>query len=336
MNSLYPLFRKFVFLFDAELVHHLTLKMLYYANKLGLIKRKNIKQNPETVMGITFPNKVGLAAGLDKNAICIDAFSKLGFGHIEVGTVTPRPQIGNPTPRLFRLPKDKAIINRMGFNNCGIDKLIENISKQKCDCILGINIGKNKDTPEEKTIEDYLICFRKAYPFADYIAINVSSPNTPGLREFGQSGHLAELIKTLIEERELLKDRYKKHVPLAVKISPDISIEQMKAFCDTLIEFKVEAIIATNTTVSRENLTEEQTAKEIGGLSGEPLTNISTELINEINKHVNKNIDIIGVGGIHSKQTALDKINAGSKLVQIYTGFIYEGPGLVNDIANLK
>ena len=335
---MYTLVRKFLFLFDAEKIHVLSLNILSFINAFGLLKLvlKKPVVAPVTVMGIEFPNAVGLAAGLDKNAKHIDALVKCGFGFIEVGTVTPIAQMGNDKPRLFRLPEDKAIINRMGFNNAGVNALVNNVKKSHRRCILGINIGKNKDTPLEKAVDDYLICMQQVYCYADYITINISSPNTPGLRQLQHGEGLTSLLTQLKNKQLELSQQYQRYVPLAVKIAPDLDENEIKDIAQRLILAKIDAVIATNTTNSRPStLICQQLAAETGGLSGEPVFQLSNQILRQLITALDGKIPVIAVGGISSAEDALEKINAGASLVQIYTGFIYAGPSLIHDCANI-
>lgn len=283
-------------------------------------------------MGLTFRNPVGLAAGLDKNGECIEAFDAMGFGFVEVGTVTPRAQSGNDKPRLFRLVGAEGIINRMGFNNLGVDNLIENVKKAKYSCVLGINIGKNKDTPIEKGAEDYLICMEKVYEYAGYIAVNISSPNTPGLRTLQYGEALDELLVELKRKQAELEEKHGKYVPLALKIAPDLTDDEISQICQSLINNKIDGVIATNTTLDRTMVEGMKHAQEAGGLSGRPLQSRSTEVVRLLCKELQGNIPIIGVGGVDSYVAAKEKMLAGADLVQVYSGFIYHGPGLVRDI----
>ena len=298
----------------------------------GLIRRINITSKPIMIMGLKFPNRVGLAAGLDKNAEYITPLSKLGFGFIEVGTVTPRSQPGNSKPRSFRLIKDEGIINRFGFNNVGIDQFIKNIKKAKFNGILGINIGKNFDTPIDRAVEDYLICFRKAYPYAGYIAINISSPNTKNLRHLQSDKYLETLLKALKNEQKILHKKFKKLVPFVVKVSPDNSSNQLDSIAKLLLKYKVDGVIATNTTIDRKGLSNSKYSSEEGGLSGAPLNKKSTNVINHLNKCLDGKIPIIGVGGIITADDGIEKIKNGASLIQIYTGLIFKGHGLVNEL----
>ena len=288
-------------------------------------------------MGIEFPNRVGLAAGLDKNGEHIAALSNLGFGFIEIGTVTPRAQPGNPKPRLFRLTEAKAIINRMGFNNHGIDHLIENVNKVRgagFKGVLGINIGKNLDTKVENATKDYLIGLRQAYRYADYITVNISSPNTPGLRTLQYGAELNALLAAIKNEQMSLALDFKKYIPVVVKVAPDLTDEEIKSLAETMLANNMDGLIATNTTLSRDAVEGMAYAHEAGGLSGEPVKEKSTKVIAEFYKHLKNQIPIIGVGGISSAQDAQDKLDAGAVLVQIYSGLIYQGPALIKQILN--
>lgn len=329
---MYRYIRSFLFLLNPELAHHLSMKGLTLACFFGLIREKNIPSEPITIMGLNFPNRVGLAAGLDKNAEYITPLAKLGFGFIEVGTVTPRSQPGNSKPRSFRLIKDEGIINRFGFNNVGIDQFINNIKKAKFNGVLGINIGKNFDTPIDKAVEDYLTCFRKAYRYAGYIAINVSSPNTKNLRNLQSDKYLEILLKALKGEQKILHKKFKKLVPFVVKISPDNSSKQLDSIAKLLLKYKVDGVIATNTTIDRKGILTSKYAMEEGGLSGAPLNKKSTNVIKHLNKCLNGKIPIIGVGGIITADDGIEKINNGASLIQIYTGLIFRGHGLVNEL----
>jgi dihydroorotate dehydrogenase len=335
---MYSFIRKFLFLFDAEKIHVFSLKMLAFAHATGLLAwfvNKRIEA-PIKVMGLTFPNAVGLAAGLDKNGNYVDALAACGFGFIEIGTVTPLAQAGNDKPRLFRLVADDAIINRMGFNNVGVEILLENIKTSQRDCVLGINIGKNKDTPLENAVDDYLLCMQKVYPHADYITINVSSPNTPGLRDLQHGENLSHLLKRLKEEQSKLEKQYQRYVPLAVKIAPDLDEHEIQDIAKRLIESRIDAVIATNTSNSRPaSLVCLKLANEAGGLSGRPVFELSTHVLTTLVKALDGHIPVIAAGGIGTAEQAREKIAAGASLVQIYTGFIYQGPSLIHECAAL-
>lgn len=328
---MYSLIRPFLFSLETERAHRLSLSALHYLPKC-CFKMPNI--NEVEALGLRFSHPVGLAAGLDKNAEHVDALSKLGFSFIEVGTVTPRPQAGNSKPRLFRLPEAKALINRMGFNNLGVDNLVANLARVHYRGIIGINIGKNKDTPLNRAIEDYRYCLKKAYQQADYITINLSSPNTPGLRKLQQEAFLPTLLGQLCEEQKRLAEKTQRWVPLAVKLSPDESDETLKRMAQCIVEQGIAGIIATNTTCSREGVTDLAFWQEEGGLSGKPLRARSTRCLQIIKTIVGEEVSLIGVGGIDSPQSAQEKIAAGASLLQIYSGLIYQGPGLVTRLAN--
>jgi len=330
---IYSLIRPLLFLLPPETAHHFTLKSLSWLYKIGLYPQKDLNHgSTKTLMGLPFPNTVGLGAGLDKNGEYIDALATLGFGFIEIGTTTPKPQSGNPKPRLFRIPKAHALINRMGFNNDGVDQLIANVKKAKFNGILGINIGKNATTPLENAAEDYLICLRKVYPYASYITINISSPNTPGLRQLQQSNDLDALLSTLKAAQIECAKAHKKYVPLVIKISPDLTPEEIKEVANNLLNHQIDGVIATNTTLSREGVSNLPQAEETGGLSGKPLFNRSLETVRCLYQHLNGAIPIIACGGISSQEQAQHMYAAGASLVQIYTGLIYQGPGLVKYI----
>jgi len=332
----YSAIRKVLFKFDPETIHELTIKGFKTTGStpLNLFYKQNITDKPVEAMGITFPNPVGLAAGLDKNGECINAFAAMGFGFVEIGTITPKPQPGNPKPRIFRLPSANAVINRMGFNNKGVDYLVDQVRKANFKGVLGINIGKNKDTPDENAKDDYLICMRKVYNYATYITINISSPNTPGLRSLQYGDALNELLAALKTEQQVLAEQHGKYVPLAVKIAPDLTKEEVESIAECLINNNIDGVIATNTTLSREGVEGLEHAKEQGGLSGEPVKDKSTEVIRLLAIALDNKLPIIGVGGISSGRDAQEKIAAGAKLVQVYTGFIYQGPELVKDIVD--
>ena len=332
--NLYQHSQSLLFKLDAEFAHDLTLKTLKLAEKLGVLSlySKAPVCLPRTVMGLTFSNPVGLAAGLDKNAAVIDGMAALGFGFIEVGTVTPRPQTGNPRPRLFRVAEAKGIINRFGFNNLGVDNLIENVKAAKYSGVLGINIGKNFDTPNEKAVDDYLICMQKVYLHASYIAVNISSPNTKNLRDLQEKDALSSLLSTLKLEQTKLAEKHGKYVPMTLKIAPDLSVEQVTEIADLLMQHKIDGVIATNTTLARGAVLGMKNGAETGGLSGAPVHNQSTVVIQQLSQQLQGALPIIGVGGILSGADAATKIAAGACLVQVYSGLIYKGPALVHDI----
>ena len=333
MMNLYSIAKPLLFQLDAERVHDLTLKGLKISEQLGLLSlvKKPVCQ-PRQVMGLTFPNPVGLAAGLDKNGAVIDGMAALGFGFIEVGTVTPRPQPGNDKPRLFRVKAAEGIINRFGFNNLGVDRLIENVKATRYQGILGINIGKNFDTPNEKAVDDYLICMQKVYAYASYITVNISSPNTKNLRDLQEKEALSNLLGTLKQAQNKLAEQHGKYVPIALKIAPDLTQVQVVEIADLLMKHAIDAVIATNTTLARDAVQGLPHAEEKGGLSGAPVRNQSTIVIQQLSKQLQGALPIIGVGGISSGADAVEKIAAGASLVQIYSGLIYKGPSLITDV----
>jgi dihydroorotate dehydrogenase len=332
---MFQLFRPALFALDPETAHHATIDGLKTANCLGLtaLMFKRPADDPRQVMGLTFPNPVGLAAGLDKNGEVIDALAAFGFGFIEIGTVTPRPQPGNPKPRMFRIPAAQGIINRMGFNNDGVDALIANVKRAKYKGILGINIGKNADTPIEKAADDYLIGLRKVYAHASYVAINISSPNTKNLRQLQGGDELDALLGQLKAEQERLAQQHGKYVPLAVKIAPDLDSEQIKQIATLLTKHRIDAVIATNTTLSRERVEGLPHGNEAGGLSGAPVRDKSTAVIRALATELNGVLPIIGVGGILKGADAVEKMQAGASLVQVYSGLVYRGQELVTECA---
>ncbi len=325
----YALVRPLLFALDAECAHELTLKSLSITSSLRLNGPSLPVGSPVTAMGLEFPNRVGLAAGLDKNGVAIDGLAGLGFGFIEVGTVTPRPQPGNPKPRLFRLPDQQAIINRMGFNNEGIDALLRKLPGIAYRGILGINIGKNFDTPIERAADDYLNCLEKAYPFAGYITVNISSPNTKNLRQLQGSSELDALLGALKSRQAALAQKHGKYVPLALKIAPDLDADQITNIADALRRHHLDAVIATNTTLSREGVENSPLAMEAGGLSGRPLFEKSTHVIRLLSAALAGELPIIAAGGITDGARARAKLEAGATLVQLYSGLIYRGPALV-------
>lgn len=333
---MYSLARNVLFQLDAEVSHELALDILSAAERLKLLAlfaRQRYKA-PVEVMGLRFPNPVGLAAGLDKNGDYFNALGEFGFGSIEIGTVTPKAQAGNPKPRMFRLQEDEAIINRMGFNSKGLDHLVERVKRRRYKGILGINLGKNKVTPEESALDDYVAGMDRVYDLADYICINISSPNTPGLRNLQFGDSLGKLISGIEDKRKQLSDHYQKRVPIAVKVAPDNENDDIKFIVETLIKHDIDCIVATNTTISRDGLADTHYREEAGGLSGAPLTERSTEVIHQIKSCVGDDLPIIGVGGIMSGEDAKQKLEAGASLVQVYSGFIYHGPGLLAEIAD--
>lgn len=334
---MYGILRSFLFMLPPEKAHYLAMDLLSAGLKLPLIKgiiRRQYTANtrhPISFLGIHFPNPIGLAAGFDKDARWLHSLKNLGFGFVEVGTVTPLSQSGNPKPRLFRLKKDLALINRMGFNNQGIDAMVQRLKNRPQGLIVGGNIGKNKVTPNEKAIDDYRICFEKIYPWVDYIVVNVSSPNTPGLRELQEKAFLTALFQELHQ----LRKQYEIQKPILLKIAPDLTPEALKEIADTVIECQIEGIIATNTTISREGLVcGQQTLDSIGagGLSGAPVSRKSNEVIAQLRKLLGKDYPIMGVGGIFTAKDIQEKRAAGASLYQVYTGFVYQGPGMVKQL----
>lgn len=329
---MYSLVRKFIFSMQPESAHEFTIKALKMAGKLPF----PIFPTPDNlveVMGLKFKNPIGLAAGADKNGEAIDGFGKLGFGFIEVGTVTPLAQDGNPKPRQFRILEAEGIINRNGFNNLGVDVLVENVKRAKYDGILGINIGKNAVTPIENALDDYQICLRKVYEYADYITVNISSPNTKNLRSLQYGEALDELLSGLKAEQARLSQKFQQYKPLVLKIAPDLTEEEIASVADSLIRYRIDGVIAGNTTLSRETVAGLINAEQVGGLSGKPLNALSTKLIMQLAKELNGALPIIGSGGIHSLASGQEKIDVGAKLLQVYSGLIYEGPGLIQTLA---
>jgi len=331
---MYSLARPFLFAFDAERAHGLGLRAIEAAYRSGTsaLLGRHPAPLPTRVFGLEFPNPVGLAAGLDKNGEHIDALLALGFGSVEIGTVTPRPQVGNPRPRLFRLPEHNAIINRMGFNNLGVDVLVRNVERaRRRGGVLGINIGKNKDTPNESAADDYRFCMERVYALADYITVNISSPNTAGLRELQEEQALRQLIGELRDTQEQLASRHGKRVPMLVKVAPDLSDRDIDAAARVLSDLGVDGVIATNTTIARPLVESHRLAAEAGGLSGAPLLGQSTLVLRRLRARLPESIPLIGVGGIGSGADAVAKMAAGASLVQFYSGLVFRGPPLVGE-----
>jgi len=332
---MYSLIRKALFLTDPETAHGLALESLRLGYGVGvthlLCKTRRL---PVTVMGLQFPNPVGMAAGMDKNGDYIDALGSLGFGFIEVGTVTPRPQPGNPKPRIFRLEKANAMINRLGFNNKGVDHLVQQVKKHRFNGILGINIGKNFDTPNDKAADDYLICLEKVYAYADYITINISSPNTRGLRDLQDSEQLNSLLSALNSKRLELTDKFQKRVPLVVKVAPDLEDKQIPVMAGIVVQNEFDGLIATNTTISRDAVKGMRYADQQGGLSGSPVKDLANHVLTGFRAHLPAEIALIGTGGITTGADATEKMQLGADLVQFYTGFVYRGPDLLDDCLN--
>ena len=339
LSALYPFAREALFSLDAETAHYLTLDNLRRMHALGLgrLVAAAIPDDPCSAMGLTFRNPVGLAAGMDKNGAYIDALADLGFGFIEVGTVTPRPQAGNPRPRMFRVPQASALINRMGFNNAGLDAFIANVTRstyrRRRRGILGLNIGKNADTPIERATDDYLIGLSGVYPHADYVTINISSPNTKQLRELQGADQLNGLLSALKRRQAELADQHDRYVPLAVKIAPDLDLAQIDIVAEALTAHRIDGVIATNTTLSRDGVEGMQNEAEAGGLSGAPLAASSLKVVEALRRRLGDRIPIIGVGGIVGGRDARAKRDAGATLVQVYSGLVYRGPSLVAECA---
>lgn len=329
---LYPLFKKALFAMDAEDAHHFTIQALKILGKTPLPIQCKLPEHPINVMGLRFKNPIGLAAGADKNGEAIDGFAKLGFGFIEVGTVTPKAQDGNPRPRQFRLPQAEGIINSNGFNNLGIDVLIENVKNSRYDGILGINIGKNATTPIEQSWDDYQICLRKAYLYADYITVNISSPNTQNLRQLQYGDALDELLRLLKQEQAQLQQQHQCYKPIVLKIAPDLKRDEIEAVADSLLRHQIDGVIAGNTTLSRQNVAGLPFANEVGGLSGKPLHALSTATLYHLANALKGQIPIIGSGGIHSVESAQEKFEAGATLLQLYSAMVYQGPSLIAEL----
>ena len=338
LTTTYPLLKSILFTLDAEKAHDISLSGLRTAEKTGILAAmapKMPKVEPVKCMGLTFEHPVGLAAGLDKEGNTIDAFGRLGFSFIEIGTITPLPQSGNPQPRLFRLPEHQALINRMGFNNPGVEEGVANVlNRQSFQGPVGFNIGKNKATPNENAVDDYLIAFRAAHPVADYITVNLSSPNTPGLRDLQAADSTAQLLDLLQKEREKLQSSSGRHVPIAFKVAPDLDLDHIKELARVFKEGGLDALIATNTTIDRKKIEGHRFANEQGGLSGAPETDLATNVIAAFHAELGASVPIIGVGGIMTADNALAKLEAGATLLQLYTGFIYKGPQLIQEILN--
>lgn len=334
MEALYPVLKKALFRMNPEEAHEFTLKSLRRAerSKVLALTSKPLQGESVECMGLTFPNRVGLAAGMDKEGNTIDALGRLGFGFIEVGTFTPSPQAGNLKPRMFRLPDQGAIINRMGFNNPGVEEGIQNVSQASTyKGIIGVNIGKNKNTPNSNATEDYLVGLRESYAQADYVTINLSSPNTPGLRDLQNEEDVKRLLEVLHKEQKVLEKKYERHVPIALKVAPDLTDKHIAELAQVFLDQGLEGVIATNTTLDRKKINTHPLAYEIGGLSGAPVTAQSTHVIEKFYEALGGKIPIVGVGGIMTGQDAQDKLEAGATLVQLYTGFVYNGPKLIKD-----
>ena len=326
----YQSIRPLLFLLDAEIAHECAIASLNLLGRL-LPAANPTAAESVTVMGLKFPNRIGLGAGLDKNGEAIDGFARMGFGFLEIGTVTPRPQPGNPRPRLFRLPEVNGIINRMGFNNHGVDALLANVEAMKYRGIVGINIGKNADTPMERAADDYLACLDKVYRLASYVTVNISSPNTKNLRQLQGESELDDLLGRLKQRQQALAETHGRYVPLVLKIAPDLDADQITAIADALRRNHIDGVIATNTTISRDGIQNHRLSEQQGGLSGAPLTRPSTEVTRRLAEALRGEIPIIAAGGVMSGGDAREKLDAGASLVQIYSGLIYRGPGLVKE-----
>lgn len=324
--------RQLLHALSPETAHHLAQYLIRFRYSSLFYPDANKPKNPVSVFGLTFPNSVGLAAGWDKDALCFDALFRMGFGFVEVGTVTPKPQAGNPKPRLFRIRKSQALINRMGFNNAGIDALVEKLQTRKVPGILGVNIGKNKDTPLENALADYQLCLKAVCPYADYIVVNISSPNTPGLRELQSHQHLTNLLEGLKNTRKNAAAMYHRDLPLLVKTTVDFPKAQYDSFVQTLLDCEIDGVVISNTTIDHSSVADSRYAAEAGGLSGAPLRSRTTQMIADIHQISQGKLPIIGVGGILSGSDAIAHKAAGASLFQIYTGFIYRGPALIHEI----
>ena len=335
-EALYKIIRPLIFSLEPEKAHDFVFKILKYLAKLGIgdLLTEKVPGIPVSAMGISFPNPIGLAAGLDKNGDHLDTLGSLGFGFIEIGTVTPRPQQGNPHPRLFRLTNQKALINRLGFNNQGVAAMISNIKNSNYKGILGINIGKNSDTPLKSAYQDYILCLQKLYLLADYFTVNVSSPNTKNLRNLQKPNYFNNLINKITDARDQLSEKHGVRKPLVIKLSPDLEGHEILEITETLNFHKIDGVIATNTTTSRDFSEELKYSNEVGGLSGAPLFSKSTYVLEQLNGTIGKEAVLIGVGGIMSGDDALKKFQAGAKLIQLYTGLIYKGPSLLPNISS--
>jgi dihydroorotate dehydrogenase len=331
LERIYPALKPWLFRLDAETAHSLTVKMMVISHKLGLLRAVAASGAPVSCMGLTFPNRLGLAAGMDKSASAVDAWAALGLGHVEVGTLTPRPQPGNAKPRLFRLPEHNALINRMGFNNPGIISAVKRLEKRRSKAVVGVNIGKNFDTPNENAVNDYLYCLKAAYGTADYITVNISSPNTKGLRDLQAEDAVRHLLSTLKKEQAELKKEHGRTVPVLVKIAPDLNDLQIESLARVINEINLDGVIATNTTIDREAVAGHRLAGETGGLSGAPVRERSTLVLQAFRMLLKPGIPLIGVGGIVEGSHAAEKVKHGAELVQIYSGLVFRGPALIRE-----
>ena len=328
--ALYPLLKPLLFRLDAEAAHEITTRMMRFSHALGLLGREAAPDGaPVQVMGLSFPNRLGLAAGMDKSAAAVEAWSALGFGMVEVGTLTPRPQPGNPKPRLFRLPEHRALINRMGFNNPGIQAAVERLKQRRAKAVVGVNIGKNFDTPNERAVDDYLACLRAAHEVADYVAVNISSPNTKGLRDLQSEAAIRSLLASIQDEQSALAARSGRRVPVVVKIAPDLTDEAISDLVRVFNDLGVDGVIATNTTIERNAVAGHPLEKEAGGLSGEPVRQRSGEVLSAFRSQLRPEIPLIGVGGVLCGEDAAEKRRLGAELVQIYSGLVFRGPALI-------
>ena len=334
---IYPIAAKCLMLLDPERAHDLTLRFLKETanTPLSFLYEQSLVTKKVKLMGLEFPNAIGLAAGLDKDGEAIDAFHKMGFGHVEVGTVTPKPQPGNTKPRMFRIKTQQALINRMGFNNKGVDNLVLNLKSRKSKGLVGVNIGKNEKTGIKESKFDYLVCLEKVYPYASYVTVNISSPNTKELRSLQFGELLDELLHTLKEKQDKLAKSYGFYVPIALKVSPDLSKEEVISIALKLVEYEFDAVIATNTTTNRDSVSGLRFSDEGGGLSGPPVKKLSDNIISCLSNEIGDSLPIIGVGGINSASDAADKLDLGAKLLQLYTGLIYKGPSLLKAISKI-
>ena len=331
-SAFYPLLKPLLFRLDAEAAHEFTTRMMRITHALGLLGRAAVPDAaPAVVMGLKFPNRLGLAAGMDKSAAAVDAWSALGFGMVEVGTLTPRPQPGNAKPRLFRLPEHRALINRMGFNNPGIHAAVERLKRRRTKAVVGVNIGKNFDTPNERAVDDYLICLRAAHDVADYVAVNISSPNTKGLRDLQSEAAIRSLLTAICAEQSVLAARSGRRVPVVVKIAPDLTDEAIADLVRVFNELGVDGVIATNTTIERQGIAGHALEHEMGGLSGEPVRTRSGQVLSAFRSQLRSEIPLIGVGGVLSGDDAAEKRRLGADLIQIYTGLVFRGPALISE-----
>jgi len=327
---LYEKIRPYLFALPPEVAHQAAVRALQFSGLFPSFSAKDAASQAIQVMGLSFPNRIGMAAGFDKNAQALYGLAKLGFGFIEIGTVTPKPQSGNPKPRLFRIPEDKALLNRLGFNNHGVLAVAKRLRHRPKNIILGVNLGKNKATPNEQAVDDYVTGFKALAPYADYVVLNISSPNTPGLRDLQKVESLKPILERIQSEASLLFETQKKRTPIVVKISPDENNDDLKKLMDLFLEQKIDAVIANNTTLNKAKLSDAKWLNEMGGVSGAPLKQRALEVVHVIHQHTQGALPIIACGGIASRADADERIAAGASLIQLYTGLIYEGPGLIS------